>query len=46
MKKHSGITNNILDLVGETPLIQLNKITKELDGQFLANMRPTIQGIQ
>jgi cystathionine beta-synthase len=36
MKKHSGITNNILDLVGDTPLIQLNKITKELDGQFLA----------
>ena len=36
MKKHNGITNNILDLVGDTPLIRLNKITKELDGQFLA----------
>lgn len=35
MKKHKGIANNILDLVGETPLIQLNNITKELDGQFL-----------
>ncbi len=35
MKKHKGITNNILDLVGETPLIRLNNITKELDGQFL-----------
>lgn len=36
MKKHQGISNNILDLVGDTPLIRLNKITKKLDGQFLA----------
>ena len=36
MKKHDGITNSILDLVGDTPLLRLNKITKELDGQFLA----------
>jgi len=35
MKKHKGITNSILDLVGETPLIRLNNITKKLDGQFL-----------
>ncbi len=36
MKKHKGITNSILDLVGETPLIRLNNITAQLDGQFLA----------
>ena len=36
MKKHNGITNSILDLVGDTPLIRLNKITKELNGEFLA----------
>lgn len=36
MKKHNGITNSILDLVGDTPLIRLNSITKSLDGQFLA----------
>ncbi len=36
MKKHNGITNNILDLIGDTPLVRLNKITEELDGQFLA----------
>ena len=36
MKKHQGIANNILDLVGDTPLIKLNKITQNLDGQFLA----------
>jgi len=35
MKKHIGITNSILDLVGETPLIRLNNITAQLDGQFL-----------
>lgn len=36
MKKHNGITNNILELVGETPLIKLNRITEKLNGQFLA----------
>ena len=36
MKKHNGITDNILDLVGETPLIRLNKITQDLEGEFLA----------
>lgn len=35
MKKHKGIANSILDLVGETPLIRLNNITKDLVGQFL-----------
>ena len=29
MKKHNGITNSILDLVGDTPLVRLNKITKD-----------------
>jgi len=35
MKKHIGITSNVLDLVGETPLIRLNNITKNLEGEFL-----------
>ena len=35
MKRHKGITNNILDLVGDTPLIRLNKITNKYDGDFL-----------
>ncbi len=35
MKRHKGITNNILELVGDTPLIRLNKITQEFDGDFL-----------
>jgi cystathionine beta-synthase len=36
MKKHNGITDSILDLVGDTPLIRLNRITDKLDGTFLA----------
>jgi len=36
MKKHNGITDNILDLIGETPLLKLNRITQKLDGTFLA----------
>lgn len=36
MEKHKGITNNVLDLIGDTPLVKLNKITQNLDGQFLA----------
>ncbi len=35
MKRHKGIANNILDLVGDTPLIRLNKITDKFDGDFL-----------
>ena len=36
MKKHNGITDTILDLIGETPLLKLNRITQKLDGTFLA----------
>ncbi len=36
MTKNTGISNNILDLIGNTPLIKLNKITKDLPGKFYA----------
>lgn len=36
MLENKGISNSILDLVGNTPLLRLNKITKELTGTFLA----------
>jgi cystathionine beta-synthase len=36
MTKNIGISNNILDLIGNTPLIRLNKITKNLPGNFFA----------
>lgn len=36
MTENTGISNNILDLIGNTPLIKLNKITKDLPGNFYA----------
>ncbi|WP_298262281.1 PLP-dependent cysteine synthase family protein [uncultured Lutibacter sp.] len=36
MTQNTGISNNILDLIGSTPLIKLNKITKNLPGNFYA----------
>ena len=36
MTQNTGICNNILDLIGNTPLIKLNKITKNLPGNFYA----------
>ena len=36
MTRNNGITNSILDLVGETPLIKLHKITKNLPGNYYA----------
>lgn len=34
MNRNKGITNSILDLVGETPLIKLHQITKHLPGSY------------
>ncbi|SDW71804.1 cystathionine beta-synthase [Lutibacter oricola] len=34
MIQNTGISENILDLVGNTPLIKLNKITKDVPGNF------------
>lgn len=36
--RHIGITNSILDLVGQTPMLRLHNITKELPGQFFAKL--------
>ncbi len=36
MTQNTGISKNILDLIGNTPLIKLNKITKNLTGNFYA----------
>ncbi|KGL63180.1 PLP-dependent cysteine synthase family protein [Polaribacter sp. Hel1_85] len=36
MTRNKGITNSILELVGETPLIKLHKITKNLPGSYYA----------
>lgn len=38
MGKSKKIANNILELIGETPMIELNKITAKLKGQYLAKI--------
>ena len=38
MGKSKKIANNILDLIGETPMIKLNKITSELKGEYFAKI--------
>lgn len=34
MKKNLNINHNILELIGNTPMIKLNKITENLEGEF------------
>jgi len=38
MIKNTGIHNNILELVGETPLVKLRKTTKKLQGSYFAKV--------
>ena len=38
MGKSKKIANNILGLIGETPMIKLNKIAAKLKGQYLAKI--------
>ena len=34
MKQNLGVTQNVLELIGSTPMIRLNKITEDLEGEF------------
>ncbi|CAM1370833.1 Cystathionine beta-synthase [Tenacibaculum litopenaei] len=36
--RHPGITQSVLELVGETPLVQLHKITENLPGTYYAKV--------
>lgn len=38
MKKKQNVYNNVLELIGDTPLIRLNKITQGLSGSFYAKV--------
>ena len=38
MTRNQGITDSILDLVGETPLVKLQKITEGLKGSYFAKL--------
>jgi len=45
MGKNNGINNSILELVGETPLIKLQKITKDLKGSYFAKVEAFNPGL-
>lgn len=38
MKQNKQVVNNVLDLIGETPLIRLNTITSGFEGDYLAKV--------
>lgn len=38
MTRNPGITENILQLVGQTPLVKLHQITKDLPGKYYAKL--------
>ena len=38
MSKKIKAYNNILDLIGNTPLVRLNNITKDIPGEFFAKL--------
>jgi len=38
MKKHKSVFNNILQLIGDTPLVKLNNITSSFKGKFLVKL--------
>lgn len=38
MKQNNQVIDNVLDLIGETPLIKLNKITSDFEGEYLAKV--------
>ena len=38
MTRNKEITQNILELVGQTPLVQLHRITKDLKGSYFAKL--------
>ena len=38
MKKEINAYNNVLELIGNTPLIKLNKVTEKLEGNFYAKV--------
>ena len=38
MDKNKNVFNNVLQLIGSTPLIKLNQMTKDFDGEFYAKV--------
>ncbi|MBT8273120.1 MAG: cysteine synthase family protein [Bacteroidia bacterium] len=38
MKQNKQVIDNVLDLIGKTPLIKLNNVTSDLEGEYLAKV--------
>lgn len=38
MKEHLNVHNNLLGLIGNTPLVRLNRITEKLAGSYYAKV--------
>ena len=38
MKEHLNVYNDVLQLVGNTPLVRLNRITQDLPGSYFAKV--------
>ena len=45
MTRNQGINNTILDLVGETPLVKLQRVTKKLKGNYFAKLEAFNPGL-
>ena len=45
MTRNQGINNTILDLVGETPLVKLQRVTKKMKGNYFAKLEAFNPGL-
>ena len=45
MTRNQGIKNSILDLVGQTPLVKLQRVAKDLKGSYFAKLEAFNPGL-
>lgn len=45
MSRNQGIAENILELVGETPIVKLNRVTSDLKGTYFAKLEACNPGL-
>ena len=44
MKKNKNVFNNLLELVGNTPMVKINKLTNDFAGTFLTKLESSNPG--
>ena len=44
MKKSKNVFNNLLELVGNTPMVKIEKLTKSFPGTYLAKLEASNPG--